>query len=244
MRPYYRSFGETKQQYQEIFSLARKQLQHTLSGLWECFSCSACQAHARPDAEAWLQPLPPTCQYRDWQREALNWLENSLGQELLTKLQQIEGYRQTFTCHQCGVCCRLASSEYDYGTLRKQAAAGDAFAAQFTSIFLPYASRDAARSKFPDVVGAVLQEAGEPAGEERVFFYHCPYVGEDNRCTIYGTAKRPAICGSYPETPLSFVYEKCAWRPWKEETRQDALTVHATLELAQDLASRLKQALG
>jgi Fe-S-cluster containining protein len=243
MRPYYRSFGETKQQYQEIFSLARRQLYQTLAGLREGFFCSVCQSHAGPDADTWFQPLPPNCQYRAWQREALSWLENVLGRELLIKLQQIEGYRQAFTCHQCGVCCRLASSEHDYEALCKKASAGDTFAVQFTSIFLPYASREAARAKFPDVVQAVLKEAGEPAGEERVFFYHCPYVGEDNRCTIYGTAKRPAICGSYPETPLSFVYEKCAWRPWKEETHQDALAVHATLELAQELAKRLQQSL-
>lgn len=244
MRPYYRSFPETKQQYRQIFARVRRELGKTLQGLREQTSCSQGCSHPPPDSEQWLNLLPKGCGYRQWQAQALTWLEETLGRELLTKLQQIDAYRQQFSCHQCGVCCRLASSEHSYETLQAQALAGNEFATQFTSVFLPYASKEEAHRKFPDVVEAVLREAGEPDGEERVYFYHCPYIGEDNRCTLYGSPKRPAICASYPETPLSFVYAKCAWRLWKDETEPDALTVHATLELAQDWAARLKNALG
>jgi Fe-S-cluster containining protein len=243
MRPYYRSFSETKQQYQEIFTLAQQQIYHVLAELQEKVSCLTCSSHLLAEPESWVQNLPKDCGYRKWQEASIDWLENTLGQELVLKLNQIEAYKNTFSCHQCGVCCRLASSEHSYEALQQQASSGDIFAAQFTSVFLPYQSRQEAQTKFPQVAEAVLMEAGEAQGEERIFFYHCPYIGEDNRCTIYGTEKRPGICASYPETPLSFVYEKCAWRPWKDETRVETLMVHATLEIAQNMVTRLKTAL-
>lgn len=243
MSQHYRSFPETKQQYRQIFAQTKGQLYQQLDDSRQEITCTVCENHPAQDLEAWIQPLPKACGYRNWQKSALDWLEHQLGKELLAKLQLIEAYKNTFSCHQCGVCCRLASSEHSYETLQHRAEAGDDFARQFTSIFLPFQSRQAAQAKFPDVVQAVLIEAGESANQKQVFFYHCPYIGEDNRCTIYGTDKRPDICASYPETPLSFVYEKCAWRPWKDETHIDTLTTHATLALAQELSERLKVAL-
>jgi Fe-S-cluster containining protein len=261
MSQYYRLFSDTKQQYGTMVRRNLALIHHSLAAQRERFSCTVCDAHptdSEPAAEqssgasdaphekAWYQPLPVQCGYRHWQQSALHWLEQDAGREITERLNQIEAYKNTFSCHMCGMCCRLASSEYSYEELTARADAGDEFARQFTSIFLPYASRETARQKYPEVVAAVLAEAGlETEGEskERIHFYHCPYIGQDNRCTLYGTDKRPGICASYPETPLSFVYEKCAWKPWKEETHEATLQAHALLAVCSSLSEQLQQAL-
>lgn len=236
MPQHYRLFEETKQQYREILAHARAALQARLLDLGPAESCAECP----PSAEFTdrLTARHAGCPDRQWQADALETLEQEIGREILQRLEKIEAYKNTFNCHMCGMCCRLASSEYSYDELQARAEAGDSFAQQFTSIFLPYASTEAAERKYPEVTAAVQSEAGQD-----VYFYHCPYIGEDNRCTIYGTDKRPEICASYPETPLSFVYEKCAWRPWKDETHGDTLLAHALLTLSEDYAARLRLAL-
>lgn len=246
MRHYYQGFDDTKQQYREIFAQSREALAVRLVALSVDETEFVEPGQAFQLLSSWLAPKNPGTSEYAWQKRALHEVEHVIGLELVTRLQQIEAYKNTFSCHMCGMCCRLASSEYTYEQLQARAQAGDDFARQFTSIFLPYASRDEARQRFPDVVSAVLQEAGEPADAEteHVYFYHCPHVGPDNRCMLYGTDRRPAICGSYPETPLGFVYQKCAWKPWKDETHGDALLVHAMLALCTDLSQRLRQALG
>jgi len=244
MQHHYRSLSETKQQYRQIFQRQKEALGAHLKALHGNFNCAACKDEPEFNLEHWLKPLHADCGYKSWQQAALNLIEGQLAGQIVGRLDAIEAYKRTFSCHMCGVCCRLASSDAPYAAMLERAEAGDAFARQFTSVFLPYSSRAAAMRKFPDVVQAVLQEAGqEEDGEERIFFYHCPYVGEDNRCTVYGTDKRPAICESYPETPLSFMYENCAWKPWKEETHPDMLAAHAMLALCEHLSEQLRMAL-
>ncbi len=212
--------------------------------LRDSFSCDACEGALLKTLDEAIQAQHSGCGYTQWQKEALRVLETDLGAEILQRLQQISAYRDQFACHLCGACCRLASQDADYATLRQRAEAGDDFARQFTSVFLPYASREAARQKAPDLVAAVLAETvEEPEGAERVFFYHCPYVGEDHRCTVYGTEKRPGICQSYPETPLVFIQSQCAWQPWKQETHPQTLMAHALLHVSEQLRQRLQLAL-
>lgn len=227
-----------------MFESARLLLEAKAAELLTCFACPDCTEAPETTLPALCEKRHAGCGYRGWQEAMLNLIENDIGQEVFHRLQQVEAYRQTFDCHMCGMCCRMASSEFSYAELQNRAGAGDDFARQFVSVFLPYPSRDEAREKYPDVVNAVLAEAGEKPGDpETIHFYHCPYIGEDNRCTLYGKEKRPAICSRYPETPLSFVYEKCSWRPWKDETHTEALMAHATVELCLDTAVRLKTVL-
>ncbi len=226
-------------------------LQVYLLSLRDQFSCEVCRLGADISLEAGLGQLHNGCGFRGWQQASLAWLEGEAMRPVVASLDAITAYKNTFDCHMCGMCCRMASSDSSYEELLAKAEAGDEFARQFTSVFLPYASRAAAREQAPDVVAAVLAEAGEASdapeladeGEARIFFYHCPYIGEDNRCSIYGTDKRPGICASYPETPLAFVYEQCAWKPWKDETHVSSLVAHAMLTLATQYAERLRLAL-
>jgi Fe-S-cluster containining protein len=194
--------------------------------------------------------LHPGCGYRDWQRAALHLIQSDVGGEILQKLREINRDRDKVKCHSSGVCCRLASSEFSWEELCEKAAAGDRFAGEFTSIFLPYADAEAARARFPDIVDDVLRYGRDPMGAPEgsinaapVYFYHCPYIGEDNRCSVYGTPKRPDICATYPDTPLTFMYKKCAWKPWQERSHDEALLAHAMIELGSFLVDKLTQAL-
>lgn len=227
-----------------MFHQFRGELEARLSALHSQHSCKHCGSVAFSEIEQWMKPLHQDCGYKNWQRAALNLIETEIAAGIIKRLQAIETYKKTFNCHMCGMCCRMASTDASYEELKTRAASGDEFARQFTSIFLPYASREAARQVAPDVVDAVLSEAGEESdGQERIHFYHCPYLGEDNRCSVYGTDKRPAICESYPETPLSFVYEKCAWKPWKDETYTETLAIHAMLALCTQYSETLRASL-
>jgi Fe-S-cluster containining protein len=244
MRQHYLSLSDTKQQYRQIFQRQRNALEAQLVGLRSNFSCESCTLGAETNLEPGLDSLHANCGFRAWQQAALAQIETDGAGQIIGRLNAITAYKNTFNCHQCGMCCRMASSESSYDELTAKAQAGDDFARQFTSVFLPYASREAARQMAPDVVSAVLAEASEAAeGQENIFFYHCPYLGEDNRCTVYGTDKRPNICASYPETPLDFIYKDCAWKPWKEETHPEALALHAMLALCENLSQRLRLAL-
>ncbi|MBY0404869.1 MAG: YkgJ family cysteine cluster protein, partial [Cyanobacteria bacterium] len=213
--------SSTKEQYRNIFNQNVDFLFGKLSTLKASYQCAQCDAQGLEPIL--LEPMHLNCGYRPWQQESIACIEQEIALDILTRLNQINAYKNTFQCHQCGVCCRFASSEFSFDELLAKAGQGDYFAQQFTSVFLPYASQEKAQGLFPEIVESVLAQAEvkdpEKAPEKpSVYFYHCPYVGEDNRCSIYGSPKRPEICSKYPDTPLTFIYKNCAWKPWKDET--------------------------
>lgn len=239
-----------KTHYRKIFGERQAALFARINALRGNYHCPDCQTP--PEL---LDTLHAGCGYRDWFAEAVRVIEQEAAREVFVQVREIQTRKRDYACHQCGVCCRLASSEYSFEELLERAAAGDSFAAQFTSVFLPYSSAEAAHEKFPAIVSDVLAEtrsgqsgtddnteAGSADGQP-VYFYHCPYVGEDNRCTLYGTGKRPAICEEYPGTPLTFIYDKCAWRPWKDKYHHQAMATHAEIELCSWLVNRLREQL-
>ncbi len=242
-----------KQNYRNIFSKALNTVLELLDKMQEDYSCAECES-CKKEAPGLFDTLPKTCGYIPWQVNSLDFLENTLGGDILLKIKEIQTERNRVACHQCGVCCKLASSQYSFNELLKKADEGDQFASQFTSIFLPYASEKEAQDRFPDTVSEILTEVrNQTQGDETtpdnstdtapVYFYHCPYVTEDNQCSIYGTDKRPKICDDYPDTPLTFIYKKCSWKPWKDEYHHDALMAHASIEVCNHLAHMLKQAM-
>lgn len=240
-----------KQHYRDIFTQAQQALEALLLAHRDAYACDTCSP-----PPGVLDPISHAgCGFSAWKTHCLSLLEQDIGGQILAKIQEIETARNQITCHQCGVCCRFASSEFSYETLLEKGSNGDAFARQFTSVFLPYASTEAARARFPELVDQILTEVraqqAEQLGQQSsvsknntdsapVYFYHCPYIGEDNRCSIYGTPKRPEICAGYPDTPLTFIYNKCAWKPWKDEYHHDSLMTHASIELCLFYAEKLR----
>ncbi|MDH4379656.1 MAG: YkgJ family cysteine cluster protein [Vampirovibrionales bacterium] len=231
-----RHWKTTVAQYQHEMAWVSQRLADVLKQAWNNdgeFSGSA-PFLGVDSSPQWMKETLQRCDgspfHRQWLEKCLNILKNTLPQAVLGQLAEIESERSAIACHQCGVCCRLASQDEDYETLLAKASGGDTFAQEFTRVFLPYETRQHAENRFPELVAALQAEVGE---ERPLHFYHCPYVGQDNRCTVYGTAKRPAFCGTYPETPLSAIQPNCAWKPWQGEQHTITLQCHATLVLCE-----------
>lgn len=182
-----------------------------------------------------------------WCHENLVWLDDEMGHSVVNTLQHIQHKRDEIDCHQCGVCCRVASSEYTYDQLLEHAKSGDVFAEQFTRVFLPYFNLESVRQQYPELVGAMLKEvvqsesivADDRPLKKALHVFYCPYVGEDNRCGLYGDPKRPALCETYPENPLVFVQPGCAWIGWKRDFHEPTIKAHAQLAVAQTYTQRL-----
>jgi len=241
-----RHWKTTVAQYQSEMALVSQRLAGVLQRAWQQGDeCSSPAPFLGVDASPqWMKETLKHCDdsalHRQWLEDCTDILQNALPQAVLGQLAGIEAERNAIACHQCGVCCRLASQDDDYDTLLAKAKDGDTFAQEFTRVFLPYESRQHAEEHFPELVAALQAEVGE---ERPLHFYHCPYVGQDNRCTLYGTAKRPAFCGTYPETPLSAIQPNCAWKPWQGEQHAVTLQCHATLALCEAWSDQISEVL-
>ncbi len=132
--------------------------------------------------------------------------------------------RNKFCCSLCGDCCKLACSEFSPQELQEKAKNGDNFATQFLSVFIPYDSKEDVRKINPDYI-----EMLEKAAENDVYFYHCPKVTEDNKCSDY--ENRPQICKDFPDNPLALLPKFCGYVKWKEEVENEALKLHALIEI-------------
>lgn len=172
--------------------------------------------------------LPESCTFRDWQTVALEKIKTEITKDILQKLQNIETFRQTFECKKTGCCCKLASSEFSYEELKLKASKGDNFATQFTSIFIPYSSIDEIRALFPEYIDFVNEHLDS---DEKVYFYHCPHVTEDNLCSRY--EQRPNICKDFPNNPLSILPLSCGYKQWKDEVIVAAMFLHALVEIVE-----------
>jgi Fe-S-cluster containining protein len=199
------------------------------------YHCTQCETPASSVDSV----LHAGCGYREWQKAVVIALEQTVGKQIKDSLDRIEAAKNVQgACHSCGVCCSLASSQFSYQELLDKAKAGDYFAQQFTSVFLPYESHAAAQAKYPELVTEIIEQA-----EGDVHFYQCPYLSPDNKCSIYNDPKRPQICADYPETPLILMYKKCGYQPWKTEMLPTTLLAHASLELCQHYANKILESI-
>lgn len=123
-------------------------------------------------------------------------------------------------CCSQGDCCKGASPSTPVRDLWPKAAAGDEFARNFLSIFIPYATHDDARQVVPGLVDRTLTAAKKHphfAGGEEVVFYRCRYLQTDNRCGVY--EDRPQFCRDYPDTPFVVMAPGCAFEEWGQACR-------------------------
>lgn len=182
--------------------------------------------------------LPNECGYKQWQQVALNVLENDISKDIWMKLQDINKYRENFSCKKTGTCCKLASSEFSYDELKEKAKKGDKFAIDFTSVFIPYETEDEAREIFPEFVEMLYEKLGT---DEKVYFYHCPHITEDNLCSIYN--KRPSVCRDFPDNPLSILPPHCGYCEWKEDVHVGSMLLHAMVEIVGFNKEKIERAL-
>ena len=161
---------------------------------------------------------------KNWQKAVIDMLVNDISQEIFQKWTEIIDYRNNFECKGCATCCNLACSEFSYDELRKRAKNGDDFATQFTSIFVPYSSKEEARNVYPEYIKLL-----EDSLEENVYFYHCPKLTKDKKCSDY--ENRPKICRVFPDNPLDILPESCGFYEWRQEVEPVAMMLHAMVEI-------------
>lgn len=159
-----------------------------------------------------------------WQKAVLVMLEEDVSKEIYRKFQEILAYRNQFNCVGCATCCNLACSEFSPEELKQKAENGDNFAKQFTSIFIPYDSKEEARKIYPEYIQML-----EENKEDEVYFYHCPKLTKDKRCSDY--ENRPQICRDFPDNPLSILPKSCGYKKWKEEIEPVTLMLHSMVEI-------------
>jgi len=173
-----------------------------------------------------LDKYPINSEGYNWQKAALRELTGKISKDIYRKLQEILAYRTKFRCVGCATCCNLACSEFSSEELKEKAKNGDNFAAQFLSVFIPYSSKEEARKVYPQYI-----ELLEENGEKDVYFYHCPKLTKDKRCSDY--ENRPQICRDFPDNPLSILPKSCGYKAWKDEIEPIALMLHSMLEIVE-----------
>lgn len=169
-----------------------------------------------------------------WQKDVLDLFENDIGKEIYRKWSEILDYREKFACAGCATCCNLACSEFSPAQLREKAANNDNFATQFTSIFIPYETRDEAQKVYPEYLELLKETL-----DEEVYFYHCPKLNECKRCSDY--ENRPQICRDFPDNPLSILPKSCGFYKWREEVQPVALMLHSMIEIINYYREKIPQ---
>ena len=167
---------------------------------------------------------PKNSNGEQWQLFVIELLKGEVSKNVYRKLNEILAYRSQFKCNGCATCCNLACSEFSPEELKQKADNGDKFATQFLSVFIPYNSKEEARKIYPEYI-----ELLEENGENEVYFYHCPKLTEDKKCSDY--ENRPQICRDFPDNPLSILPKSCGWKAWKDEIEPIALMLHSMIEL-------------
>lgn len=168
------------------------------------------------------------------QEELSTFLNDTVPKDIYQKWKKMLEYRDCFKCVGCATCCKLACSEFSYKELKEKASKGDNFATQFTSIFIPYETQDEARQIYPEY----FELLAEKLNGENVYFYHCPKLTTDNRCSDY--ENRPQICRDFPDNPLSLLPKACGYCEWKEEIEPTALMLHGLLEIVDFYKSKMQ----
>lgn len=159
-----------------------------------------------------------------WQKDVIKLFDDKISKEVYMKWQKILEYRENFKCVGCATCCKLACSEFSPKDLKDKADNGDNFASQFLSVFVPYDSKEEAREIYPEYIKML-----EYNKEEDVYFYHCPKLTTDNRCSDY--ENRPKICRDFPDNPLVMLPNSCGYKKWKEEVEDATLVLHSVMEI-------------
>ncbi|MFA6989434.1 MAG: YkgJ family cysteine cluster protein [Candidatus Gastranaerophilaceae bacterium] len=172
--------------------------------------------------------LPQECGFRKWQTLALQKINTEISKDICRKLNEINLYRDSFSCRKCGTCCKLASSEFSFEELKTKAQNGDNFASQFTSVFIPYENLEEAKTIFPEFVDMIFQKLGN---DEKVYFYYCPHLTKANLCSDYDN--RPEVCRVFPNNPLVIFHPSCGYYEWKEDVHVAAMLMHALIEICE-----------
>ncbi|OGI02250.1 MAG: hypothetical protein A2Y25_09120 [Candidatus Melainabacteria bacterium GWF2_37_15] len=127
-----------------------------------------------------------------------------------------------------------ATPSKTYKELFEKAAAGDQFARDFFSIFIPYKNHDQARKICESVVDRALK--AHQSHPEEIVFYKCRHYHFEKKCTIY--SERPQLCRDFPGSPFVILSENCAFYEWAQKCKEAYKKLQMELE---DMKSKKKE---
>ena len=211
--------------FREVFKYSANELQKRIDGM----------KPSDVEGDVFTQ-FPSGSSGKMWQADVLNMLENEISKDIYLKFNEILAERKNYHCSGCATCCNLACSEFSPEELKEKAQNGDNFAQQFLSVFIPYNSKEEAREVYPEYI-----ELLEKNKEYDVYFYHCPKLTEDKRCSDY--ENRPQICRDFPDNPLSILPDSCGYKKWKEEVEPIALMLHSMVEIIDFYCAKINSVL-
>lgn len=224
-----------KKKYREIFLKSGDEIMHQIEKIKPnnpCKDCTTLDCSTKKDI---FEKFPSNCGYREWQKNTLKLIDNEITKGVYDKWMKIVEYRKMFHCMGCATCCKLACSEFSYDELNQKASQGDNFAQQFTSIFIPYEDENIAKQVYPEY----FKLLAEKLDGENVYFYYCPKLTNENRCSDY--ENRPQICRDFPDNPLSLLPAACGYSAWKDEVEPTALMLHSMLEIIDFYKNKIPQ---
>lgn len=161
--------------------------------------------------------------YSEIMEEELKLFDESAESRILELRDKIYRVKDKYNCIKCGSCCKLAATPNSPEDLKKLADNGDKFAKEFITYFKPYEDFDVIKNLYPDYFDTV------DVTNEKLYFYHCDLVTEDNLCPKY--EDRPQICKDFPENPIDILPIKCGFKGWQEEVLDDILRLKALTEM-------------
>ena len=207
--------------YAQIFIEAAESIRKELDKTKPENPCSTCsKKDCKVEKKDVFTAYPPDCEYRSWQLQSLTYLSGDYKQKLKASYDQIMENKKEYSCNCCGACCKLAVSEYSYEQLKQRAMRGDKYSEDFVSVFVPFEKEEDAKAINPEYF-ELLNELVD----DRVYYYYCPKLGEDNLCTIY--ENRPNICRDFPHNPLKLLPSQCSFNAWKDEVAHNAMLLKA-----------------
>lgn len=135
------------------------------------------------------------------------------------KKEQNNNFPQ-YLCKMCGKCCKSITTEYSYEELEEMTRKGSESARVFIDLFKPYSSIEEAKKYVPEQIEQVLKELGQNENFDinKITFYYCPHLSNDNKCEIYET--RPECCRRAPNNPWSCMPPGCGFEGWLFEERE------------------------
>lgn len=223
--PLTEQYDDLQQNYKQIFIEAAESIRASIDKFKPENPCSLCAVKdCKIEKKDVFTDYPSTCAYREWQLKVLSYLAGEYKQKLQNTYKMIMDKKSEFSCSRCGVCCKLATSEYSYEQLKQRAAKGDKFSEDFVSVFVPYKTEKDAKMMNPEFF-KLLEETMD---DQRIYYYYCPKV-VNNECSDY--ENRPNICKDFPHNPLKLLPSSCAFNAWKNSVAKQAMLLKAKVDI-------------
>jgi Fe-S-cluster containining protein len=138
--------------------------------------------------------------------------------EISIDIPEAEEFPQ-YLCKNCGQCCLAIPCEFSYEELKSLIEAGNEEIKEFIEVFKPYSSIEEAKKAAPEKIEQMIALLKERKIDiDKVTFYYCPHLSQDNLCSIYET--RPERCKKAPRHGWSLMPSDCGFEGWQFEQRE------------------------